>query len=210
MQTLTRYQIIANSACGSQTYVIAEGINKDEIFTTYSKVDRTDANDGDDWKGTIVLEKCIDTYEFIAEGEEESEYPIEEYHEEGDCMYSLVEEGEWEEIDSTTFGDINTASNELLIEVCRHFGGRKYSFIEVNGRTVQLRIADHSENVKNIDRMGDADLYISVVIADKNYTEGKFLASQYERRTNEQELNFTSANSLQEIIEEVTYLIWNA
>lgn len=208
MTTLTKYQIVANSEGGGDMYVVAQGINEQEMLDTFSKVDRTDAGDGDDWKGEIVLEKCTDTYEFIYADGDVEDYPVEEYYDQ-DWAYRVVEEGEWEEVQSIAFGDINEESDQLLADVIRHFGGLKYSNLEVNGRTVQLRIADHSENVKNIDRMGDADVYISVVIANKNYTDGRFLASKYERRANELEFNFTSDNSLQEIIEDVTYAIWN-
>lgn len=175
-----------------------------------------------DYGGMVLLRKLTNKYKFVGDLEdgyyEMSDFPIEDYYNDSD-YYELIEEGDYEHIDSKDVKPINESSAELLNDVESYYkdiyGKWKYNKIVVdNGKNeyddnykdygcIQLRIADHSENVKNIDKFGGCDYYISVVIANKDKTSGKFLTSIYERRSNEIELKFDSDNTFDEIINEI-------
>jgi hypothetical protein len=187
-----------------------------------------DISDVSDYGGFISFRKITNTYKFVGDLEdgyyEISDFPIEDYYNDTD-YYQLINEGEIEYVDSRDIDPINKQSDDLLLDVSNYYkkmyGNWKYNTIIVdNGKDkydddyeeygcIQLRITNHSENTKNIDKFGDCDYYISVVIADKDYTKGKFLVSMYERRSNEIELNFDSDNTFDEIVSEINENIEN-
>jgi hypothetical protein len=63
--------------------------------------------------------------------------------------------------------------NDLAAHLgCTHIGNGKYSSLELNnGKSIKLRIADHSYNPAN--NMYDSD-FISVEICNENKTKGRF------------------------------------
>jgi len=103
----------------------------------------------------------------------------------------------------------NIKSDELLEKVSAHFDVRKYRILNANGRKIQLRIADHSENASNIEKYEvDADCYLSVVIADADAITGsKKEWFELDRPANSEQIYFTSENSEDEIIEKINSLI---
>ena len=103
----------------------------------------------------------------------------------------------------------NIKSDELLEKVSAHFDVRKYRILNANGRKIQLRIADHSENASNIEKFEvEADYYLSVVIADADQITGsKKEWFELDRQANSHQIYFTSENSEEEIIEEINSLI---
>jgi len=178
--------------------------------------------------GMVLFQKVLNKYKFIGDLEdgyyELSDFPIEDYYKDKD-YYEIIENGEFEHIDSKDVTHINYESNDLLHDVESYYqktyGKWKYNEITVdNGKDendddykeygcIQLRITNHSENVNNNDKFGRCDYYISVVIANRNPTKDKFLTSMYERRRNEIELNFDSDDSFDEIINEIDSEIAN-
>lgn len=221
--TITFFNVDAHT--NKSTELIYYGTNLDKAKTEFKSASYDDL--GSDYGGTIILSKKTSKYEFIGDLEdgyyEMSDFPIEDYYNDKD-YYKLIDDGEIEEIDTRTVEPINKKSEELLFDVQDYFkkeyGNLKYNTIIIDngledddyieyGR-IQLRITDHSENVLNNDRYGTADYYISVVIADKDYTRNKFLASAYERRSNELELSFNSDDNFNDVIDKIKDEIINA
>jgi len=103
----------------------------------------------------------------------------------------------------------NMKSDDLLEKVSAHFDCRKYKLVNVGGRRIQLRFADHSENASNIEKYEiDADYYLSVVIADADAITGsKKEWFELDRPANSEQIYFTSENSEDEIIEKINSLI---
>ena len=107
---------------------------------------------------------------------------------------------ESEAIDTFDIPAINTDTHELMIDVQRHFGG-KYNTIRLpNGKTLNLRIADHSANRGN--NTGDRNL--SIVISNLNPTER--FRKDYSK-VHGQELFFDGSSSANEIIEAINEAI---
>jgi hypothetical protein len=178
--------------------------------------------------GFVLFQKRTDKYKFSGDLEDGyyqiSDYPIEDYYKDKD-YFTIIDEGELENIDSKDVASVNDESDKLLDDVQiyyqKTYGKFKYNKITVdNGKDeydddykeygcIQLRITNHSENVNNNDKFGNCDYYISVVIANKNLTKDKFLTSIYERRRNEIELTFNTDNSFDEIINEIDSEIAN-
>jgi hypothetical protein len=210
----------------AHTNEIYTGSDYDKALLEFNSADISDVSD---YGGIILLSKITSTYKFIGDLEdgyyEISDFPIEDYYNDKD-YYKLIEEGEIEGVDSRDIKPINEKSEELLSDISgyykREYGNWKYNKIIVdNGKDeydddykeygcIQLRIADHSENVNNIDKFGSCDYYISVVIADKDKTSMKFLTSMYERRHNEVELKFDSSDTFESIVESINNEIENA
>jgi len=111
----------------------------------------------------------------------------------------------------------NDSSDKLLEEVEKWFkkeyssNDYKYHLIEVENpnnytevKYIHVRIADHTENIKNIDRFGSYDYNLSVVIADLDVTRNRFWSNGYERRRNEEELTFNSDDDIDEIKQKIS------
>ena len=208
---------LVNSHTDTSSEPIYSGTDYELALRKFNSADIDDI--GSDYGGFIVFEKRVDKYEFVGDlenGEYDiSDFPIEDYYDNED-FYILKEEGEFETIDQKDIEPINKKSDILLYSIQRHYqqvyGRIKYNEIIVsNGKDetdddyenygcIQLRIADHSENIRNIDKFGECDYYISIVIADKDKTQGAFLSSMYERKMNEVEVRFDSTDSEEDVI----------
>ncbi len=103
----------------------------------------------------------------------------EEFTEQFQYKYQLASFIDWELgdsifIDTLTIPAINESTDEILYDVQKHFGG-KYTRIELsNGKTLELRIADHSGKYANV---AFKDRYLSIVIANENPTEAFYKES---------------------------------
>ena len=139
------------------------------------------------------------------------DYPVEESWMDSEVYTILVDEPETV-TEERNFGVYyaNIKSDELLQKVEAHFDCRKYTIIEVAGRKIQLRLANHSENASNIEKFEvEADYYLSVVIADADQITGsKKEWFELDRPANSHQIYFTSENSEEEIIEAVNSYIY--
>lgn len=160
----------------------------------------------------LILQKSTQTYKFVYDLDEDEsveDYPLEDYFDE-DYYWKLIDEGDWEDIETKDILAVNKKSDNLLKEVEEYYkkkyGKYKYNTINIEDSEetyrgcIQLRVANHSENVGNIDRFGNCNYYISVVIADYDATKEKF---EKGRRSNEIELYFDTDSKLDEVINEV-------
>ena len=170
---------------------------------------------------SIHLQKVTNQYRFIHELDSEYEsiedYPIEDYYNDS-SVYKLVHEGDLEDITNRTISPANFKSDELLHGVEYYYkseyGNYKYNTINIYDEQenykgcIQLRIANHTENIHNVDRFGSCNYYISVTIADYDATKQRFgMANAFERRGNEQELVFNGDDSLDNVIADINELI---
>ena len=203
--------------------IIYEGINFDYAKMEYDSVNISDFQD--DFGGVVELEKFDRLYEYIYDLEDLEDFPFLKHYADN-SLFKEIDETEIETLFQRRVDYINQQSDELLSRVQQHYfqiyGDYKYNNIPVtNGLPeddddfiefgcIQLRLADHSENLQNVDRFGVCDYYISVVIADKNATKEQFFSSKFERRKNEVELYFDSDSNFDEIIDEIEDRIENA
>ena len=170
---------------------------------------------------SIQLQSQTNQYKFNheldADFESIEDYPIDEYYDDS-SVYKLVHEGDWEDVDYRKIEAANSKSDELLQDVEHYYkqeyGRYKYNTISVYGEDeeykgcIQLRIANHTENIHNVDRYGSCDYYISVVIANYDATKQRFgMANAFERRRNERELVFGEDDNFDGVIEEIDNLI---
>lgn len=212
---LTFYSVTLHTANSSDS--IYNGFDKDDAFYKYNSFDDIPERWFNRVDMSVHIDSYINWYKFIhqldSEYETIEEYPIDEYYDDS-SVYELVDEGDGEHIDSRTMEPKNKQSDELLNDVSSYFkseyGKFKYNTINVLSDDeeyrgcIQLRIADHTENINNIDRYGSCDYYISVVISDYDATNQRFgMANAFERRRNEFELKFQSEDDFEGIIEEI-------
>lgn len=170
---------------------------------------------------SMSFTKVTNKYQFVHELDNEYEtiedYPIDEYYKD-QSVYKLIHEGDWEEIGSRKIEPINKKSDELLQDVEHYYkseyGRYKYNTINVYDEDetyygcIQLRVANHTENINNIDRFGQCNYYISVVIANHDVTKQRFgMSNAFERRRNEFELIFGEDDNLDDVINEINSLI---
>jgi len=179
----------------------------------------------DEWKTrtdmSVEISKVIYKYKFVyeldAEYESIDDYPIESYY--GDeSYYAKIDESEWETIDNKDISSFNNKTEYILNEVQSYYhnkyGNYKYNIILIFDDeyhrlgNIKLRIANHTENIMNVDRFENADYHISVVISDYDSTEQRFsITNAFERRRNEFELKYNSDYTPEEIIEEINFKI---
>jgi hypothetical protein len=158
---------------------------------------------------SVNLDSFSDNFGGFAtlEQEEYMGYPAEDFELYFDDTSSFTPIGDIKVLHSRIISPANEQSDTLLMDVSIHFsdlyGGIKYHTLELGDKFVQLRLSDHSENLLNIDRYGAHDYYLSVVIADKNYTSPQHL----DRRSNEKEIYFTSEDSFEHVIETINQTI---
>lgn len=170
---------------------------------------------------SIQLQSQTNQYRFIHELDTDFEsiedYPIDEYYDDS-SVYKMVHEGDWEDIDNRKIDAVNSKSDVLLQDVAHYYkqeyGSYKYNTINVYDEDeeykgcIQLRIANHTENIRNVDRFGSCDYYISVVIANYDVTKQRFgMSNAFERRRNERELVFGEDDNFDGVIEEINGLI---
>lgn len=167
---------------------------------------------------SVTLSSETNTYKFVFEDENPEDYPLEDYYDDPE-VYELVDEGDFEDEECRSIEPANEKSEELLDDIQKHFyekyGNYKYNMIEVLGNEdengdyevlgkIRLRIADHTENIHNVDRHEKGDYHISVVIADFDKTEQRFgFLNAMERRKGEFELKFDSDTNLEDAIYEI-------
>lgn len=101
--------------------------------------------------------------------------------------------------------DCNEITNEMLLTVQNELekkyrcSNAKYFDIDLkNGKTLQLRVADHTHNLTNLSKC-ESDYFASVVISNIDFTEKKFNGIN--------ELEFNSDNTIVEILEQIENLI---
>jgi hypothetical protein len=192
MKPLLLYYVFAHG--NDYSHTIYKGANLNQALLEFNSVNLS--NFDNDFGGLATLEQ----EEYIGEPAEDFELYFDD-----EATFEPI--GDIEVLHSRTISPANEQSDNLLTEVSIHFsdlyGGIKYHTLELGDKFVQLRIADHSENLLNIDRYGSHDYYLSVVIADKNYTSPQHL----DRRTNEKEIYFTSEDSFQHVIETINQTI---
>jgi hypothetical protein len=168
---------------------------------------------------SMKFEKQTNQYKFIYDSDFESieDYPIEDYYNDSD-IYELVDEGEWELIDYRKIDAANSKSDELLQDVQHYYGQKygnyKYNTIHVYDEDdeykgcIELRIANHTENIHNVDRYGECDYHISIVIANHDATKKRFgMSNTFERKSNEVELVFDEDDKFYDVIEKIDNLI---
>jgi hypothetical protein len=93
--------------------------------------------------------------------------------------------------------------------------GGKYCFFDVYDEkeekflgTIVLRIAEHTENIRNWDRYNpETDYRISVVISDYDPTKKQFWSNDLERFSNEYYFSYDSDSTAEEIIDEIDGLL---
>jgi len=192
MTPLLLYYVFAHG--NDYTRNIYTGTNLSQATLEFNSVNLDSFSD--DFGGFATLEQ----EEYIGEPAEDFELYFDD-----DATFTPI--GDIEVLHSRTISPANEQSDTLLMDVSIYFsdlyGGIKYHTIELGDKFVQLRLADHSENLLNIDRYGAHDYYLSVVIADKNYTSPQHL----DRRSNEKEIYFTSEDSFQHVIETINQTI---
>lgn len=165
---------------------------------------------------SIEMSKIVNQYEFSYDGDIE-DYPIEDYYTDH-TVYKLVIEGDFEIIENRSIEAINSKSDELLSDVesyyKKEYGKYKYNIINVYDNEenykgcIQLRIADHTENIHNNDRFSSSDCYISVVISNHDKTRKRFgVSNSFERRNNEKELIFDDDFIFDDVILEINETI---
>jgi hypothetical protein len=182
------------------------------------RYDSTTIGDFGDSEFSVSLEKKIDKYKFIYELDEDEsieDYPIEEYYDDS-YYYELTEEGEFDNIENRVVESYNYTSNDLLNDVenwaKNKFGNYKYNRIDVYSEddtneendsigSIQLRIADHSQNESNLPYGIDRSL--SVVIANKDATRGRF-------QQNRPQIYFDGNDSFDYVISEIENYIEDA
>lgn len=165
----------------------------------------------------VDLSKATYSYRYIGDEEEREYFPIEEYFDD-ESLYELVDEGDFDVIKDRKIAARypNKESNELLDKVNSYFfdkyGKLKYNIIPINNKDgcIQLRIADHTENLANITRYTEdrCDYFISVVISDSDATEYKFKDINTTLKTTKDiQLKYTSDDTLNFIVNDIEKLI---
>jgi len=199
----------------SETEYLYEGTDESDAMAEFNSFNYGDIpenmQDRDDMY--VTLESYVDTYKYIGDADEYSEYPIEDYYDD-DTLYKLIDKSEFETVKKKHIKPINKDSDELLDDVQNYYQKKynskygKYINIEVGEQCIQLRISDHTENIRNIDRFGSCKFHISAVIANLDKTKNKFrIQNHFERNKNEYELTYTSDDSFDTIISDVNELL---
>lgn len=216
---LTFYSVTFHTSDSSDSeYYGTDGDRAELIFESNPDIPERMLNRSD---LSIELSKMTNQYKFVHELDSEYEtiqdWPIEEYYKD-DSVYKLVHEGDWEEIAHRKIEPVNLISDELLNDVEHYYkseyGRYKYNTINVYDEEeiyygcIQLRIANHTENINNINRFGQCNYYISVVVANHDATKQRFgMSNAFERRRNEFELVFGEDDNLADVINEINSLI---
>lgn len=187
--------------------ILYKGIDKVRAMAAFDRFDN-DLTYYDD-NMFVVMEGVVSHYKFI--DDDIMDYPINDYYDD-DTVYRLISMDEPEMIERRKVKPPNMDSDELLSDVQDYFrskyGNRKYNKIMIGDICIQLRIADHTENIMNVDKYGDCDYYISVVVADLDKTLGRYgVQNKMERRVNEYELRYNSGDEFGDIIMGINNLI---
>lgn len=165
-----------------------------------------------------IPEDLVDEFDSIEDYV--ADYPIEELWNDSE-YYTLIDDEPEEIIDTRSLGDyyVNMVSDDMLDNVRSYFYNKihgtelplrldagKYMKYDIgNGRCIQLRFADHSENASNIYKFeSDCDYFLSVVIADRDAITGqKKDWFELDRPENSKQIYFDSTTSEEEIIDDI-------
>jgi hypothetical protein len=181
--------------------IVFKGTNKVNAMKVFDNFDKDLQYYDDDMY--LVMEVVIMYYKFI-KNDDIKKYPI-YYNYKDESAYKLISTEEPRTINTRKVKSPNKDSDEVLKGVQDYFymryGKRRYIGIVIGGVRVQLRLSNHTENIRNIDRNGDFDYRISVVIADFDKTARRYgLRNKMERRDNEYELRYNSKDKVGDII----------
>ena len=157
----------------------------------------------------LVMESFIHYYKFIED--DMNDFPIDDYYND-DSVYKLINIKEGEMILNRKIHPKNKDSDMLLDNVQDYYemlyGHRKYNKIMIGDKCIQLRIANHTENIMNVDKYDDCNYHISVVIANLDKTIGRFgVQNKMERRRNEYELRYDGDDNIDDIVMDVNKII---
>jgi hypothetical protein len=188
--------------------IVFKGTNKVNAMKVFDNFDKDLQYYDDDMY--LVMEGVVSHYKFIKD-DDIKKYPI-YYNYKDDSIYKLISTEEPRTINTRKVKSTNKDSDEVFKAVQNYFymryGKRRYIGIVIGGVRIQLRISDHTENIRNIDRNGDFDYRISVVIADFDKTATRYgLRNKMERRENEYELKYNSKDKVGDIIMGINKLI---
>lgn len=211
--SITKFKVTFHTS--DETELFYEGTDESDAMGEFNSFNYGDIPERmQDRDGMYVtLESYVDTYKYIGDADEYYDYPIEDYYDD-DTLYKLIDTSESETIKDRRIKPINTDSDELLGDVQNYFKKKyeskygKYIKIGVGDQCIQLRVSDHTENIKNVDRFDFCDFHISVVIADLDVTKIRFkVQNDFERYKNEYELNYSSDYTYDNIIENIEELV---
>jgi hypothetical protein len=211
--SITKFKVLFHTS--DETEYIYEGTEESNALGEFNSFNYGDIPERmQDRDGMyITLESYVDTYKYIGDADEYNDYPIEDYYDD-DTLYKLIDTSESETLKERSIKPINKDSDELLGDVQNYFQKKykskygKYIKIGVGEHCIQLRISDHTENIKNIDRFDSCNFHISVVIADLDVTKSRFtVQNDFERNKNEYELSYSSDYTYDNIIENIEELV---
>jgi len=188
--------------------ILYKGIDKAKAMKVFDGFDDVPKHWDDNMY--LVMEGVVSHYKFIEDDDIEY-YPIDDYYNDN-SIYKLISTEEPITINRHKVNPPNKDSDEVLDAVQDYFqnkyGKRKYNRIMIGDKCINLRIADHTENIMNIDKYGDCEYHISVVISNLDKTIGKYwIQNKMDRRKNEYELKFNSGDKIGDIIMEINNLI---
>lgn len=200
------YYVKFETSLGSE--IVYKGTNKVNAIKVFDGFDKVLQYYDDDMY--LVMEGVVSHYKFI-KNDDIKKYPI-YYNYKDESIYKLISTEEPRTINTRKVKSPNKDSDEVFKAVQNYFymryGKRRYIGIVIGGVRIQLRISDHTENVRNIDRNGDFDYRISVVIADFDKTATRYgHRNKMERRENEFELKYNSSDKVGDIIMGINKLI---
>jgi len=199
--TKTLYFIVLSGGDWSDLYADAYDDYEDAL-SDFNSVNYSDFGRYENSSGLskYLSEKTL-KYKFVGEIDEDEN--IDDYTDnrslKDKTLWKIIEEGDEQTIEVESIERVNKKADELLSEVVNHFG-RKYNTIyldEDETISLKLRIADHSGKWKN---KGDDNYFLSIVISDKNPTEGFYKNSAEGLKRSEEEV-FSSDNTFEEIID---------
>lgn len=217
-----KYRVIWHTDYDSN--IVYTGYDYDDALYEFNNLTQYDIGGSMGVSATVLLEQFEYEYQFIHNLESDTEtveddYPIRDFYT-NENYYKLINPDiESTELMHRNIEPVNKGSDELLHQVENYYkkkyGNYKYNKIYVYAEddldedaelgSIQLRIADHTENISNVDRFGRPDYHISVVIADHDVTRKRFgQKNAFERRgSREVELTYTSDDEFDGVIEEI-------
>jgi hypothetical protein len=155
-----------------------------------------------------ILNENIEDIEIEDEDDEDSIYEDVKYDLSNNIV-DIINYDDSEIIEHKYFDRINDKTDSLISDVISELGYNskytKLNFENENGeeKTIQIRISDHSWNISN-NFWNGSDFNISLVIADKDETNGKFMKIG---EGNNYQIHFTSKDKIKDIVDELKEII---
>lgn len=164
----------------NMTYISEKGLDKSDVESLINeKVDKL-GDDIDDKKYLSILDEVLD--EVVGDGN---------YHEDDSEILSQRD-----------MGNVNAKTDKLIESIKDKLGLKgKYSDKSLGENSYQVRVSDHNQNPRN----NKKEYNISIVIADKNATKGRFRSSGVRN----QEIYFNSNSSIEDIEKEYNEAVKN-